>query len=320
MLSPLTGLGSPHTMPDHLKRHFLRSVFFVALAARISALEKSMDEDSQAQLQQTCNTTLKALANGLLDAIDPDKLSGKTAAEVEQIKDDAIRPLTNPTLRGLLLDNARRAYMYVDDISPDTLTHFAPTTDREKEIIANLKEFIEKHKDELTALSIIYHRSYGKQHLTYDGIKELAEALKNNTPTLDIPVLWGAFMRLEPTKVVNTKRPEKMLTNVIQLVRFALGQDTQLEPFDKVATQRYNLWLGRMKQRGVVFTSQQLDWLGEIKNFIVYNSSITERDIQETLSDKGGLLKARQVFAPVLPLPTLLADLNTTLLGANGEE
>lgn len=111
-----------------------------------------------------------------------------------------------------------------------------------------------------------------------------------------------------------------MLTNVIQLVRFALGLDTQLEPFDKVATQRYNLWLGRMKQRGVAFTTQQLDWLGEIKNFIVYNSSITERDIQETLSDKGGLLKARQVFAPVLPLPTLLADLNTTLLGANGEE
>lgn len=291
-----------------------------SLAARISALEKSMDEDSQAQFQQACHTTLKALANGLLDAIDPDKLSGKTAAEVEQIKDNAIRPLTNPTLRGLLLDNARRAYMYVDDISPDTLTHFAPTTDREKEIIANLKEFIEKHKDELTALSIIYHRSYGKQHLTYDGIKELAEALKHNTPTLDIPVLWGAFMRLEPTKVINTKRPEKMLTNVIQLVRFALGQDTKLEPFDKVATQRYNLWLGRMKQRGVAFTPQQLDWLGEIKNFIVYNSSITERDIQETLSDKGGLLKARQVFAPVLPLPTLLADLNTTLLGANGEE
>ena len=291
-----------------------------SLAARISALEKSMDEDSQAQLQQTCNTTLKELANGLLDAIVPDKLSGKTAAEVEQIQDNAIRPLTNPTLRGFLLDNARRAYMYVDDISPDTLTHFAPTTDREKEIIASLKEFIEKHKDELTALSIIYHRSYGKQHLTYDGIKELADALKNNTPTLDIPVLWGAFMRLEPTKVVNTKRPEKMLTNVIQLVRFALGQDTKLEPFDKVATQRYNLWLGRMKQRGVAFTPQQLDWLGEIKNFIVYNSSITERDIQETLSDKGGLLKARQVFAPALPLPMLLADLNTTLLGANGEE
>ena len=97
-----------------------------------------------------------------------------------------------------------------------------------------------------------------------------------------------------------------------------MGQDSKLEPFDKVATQRYNLWLGRMKQRGVAFTAQQLDWLGEIKNFIVYNSSITERDIQETLSDKGGLLKARQVFAE-LNLKNLLNSLNATLMNSEGK-
>ena len=47
---------------------------------------------------------------------------------------------------------------------------------------------------------------------------------------------------------------------------------------------------------------------------------MTEKDVQETLSDKGGLLKARQVFAPVLPLPVLLTDLNNALVGENGEE
>lgn len=291
-----------------------------SLASRIAALEKSMDDEAQANLQQTCHTTLKTLANDLLDVIDPDKIAARTPAEVEQLTEKAIRPFSNPTLRGMLMDNARKAYMYVDDISPDTLRSFTPSTDREQVIIKNLTEFIEQHKDELTALSIIYNRSYGKSHLTYDGIKELADALRNNTPTLDIPVLWGAFMRISPDKVVNTKRPEKMLTNVIQLVRFALGQDTELKPFDQVATQRYNLWLGRMKQRGVEFSAQQLEWLNEIKNFIVYNSSITERDIQETLSDKGGLLKARQVFSSEIALPTLLADLNNALIGEIGEE
>lgn len=290
-----------------------------SLASRVSALEKSMDEASQAQLKEKCNTTLKTLANDLLDAIDPDKLEHKTPAEVEQIKEKAIRPFSNPALRDMILNNARKAYMYVDDITPDTGT-MKPTTDREQEILDNLKTFIEKNKDELTALSIIYHRSYGKQHLTYDGIKELADALANNTPTLDIPVLWGAFMRVNPGKVVETKRPEKMLTNVIQLIRFALGQDDELKPFDTVATARYNLWLGRMKQRGIVFTPEQMDWLNEIKNFIVYNSSMTEKDIQETLSDKGGILKAHRVFDSMLSIPMLLTDLNNTLIGANGEE
>jgi len=219
----------------------------------------------------------------------------------------------------MILNNARKAYMYVDDITPDTGT-MKPTTDREQEILDNLKTFIEKNKDELTALSIIYHRSYGKQHLTYDGIKELADALANNTPTLDIPVLWGAFMRINPKIVQNTNRPEKMLTNVIQLIRFALGQDNELKPFDSVATARYNLWLGRMKQRGLVFTPEQLDWLNEIKNFIVYNSSMTEKDIQETLSDKGGILKAHRVFDSLLPIPALLTNLNNALIGEKGEE
>lgn len=289
-----------------------------SLAARISALEKSMDEESQAQLQEKCQTTLKTLANDLLDAIDPDKLEHKTPVEVEQIKEKAIRPFSNPTLRDMILNNARRAYMYVDDITPDTGT-ITPTTDREQEILDNLKTFIEKNKDELTALSIIYYRSYGKKHLTYDGIKELADALANNTPTLDIPVLWGAFMRINPSKVVETKRPEKMLTNVIQLIRFFLGQDDKLEPFDKVATARYNLWLGRMKQRGIMFTPEQMDWLNEIKNFIVYNSSMTEKDIQETLNDRGGILKAHRVFDTLIPLPKLLTNLNNALIGEIGE-
>lgn len=290
-----------------------------SLAARVSALEKSMDEKSQTQLQEKCNTTLKILANNLLDAIDPDHLEHKTPAEAEQIKEKAIRPFSNPALRDMLLNNARKAYMYVDDITPDTGT-IKPTTDREQEILENLKTFIEKNKDELTALSIIYYRSYGKKHLTYNGIKELADALANNMPTLDIPVLWGAFMRVNPSKVAETKRPEKMLTNVIQLIRFALGQDDELKPFDTVATARYNLWLGRMKKRGIVFTPEQTNWLNEIRNYIISNASISYADLQQdpVLSDKGGLLKARQVFAG-LDLPHLITNLNTTLLGADNE-
>lgn len=291
-----------------------------SLAARLSALGNSIDEEGLTQIKEISGKSLVELSNQVLDAVDPDKLENKTPEEIEKIRDMAIRPFTNPTLRNLILNNAKKAYMYIDDISPDTLTGFEPTTDRENEIVQNLKDFIEKNKDELTALSIIYYRSYGKTHLTYEGIKELADALKNNTPTLDIPVLWGAFMRINPQVVQNTKRPEKMLTNVIQLMRFALGQDKELKPFDIVASQRYNLWLGRQKKRGLNFTQEQLSWLEEIKNFIIYNSSITEKDIQETLSDKGGILKARQVFASLIALSLLLPNLNNALIGANGEE
>lgn len=289
-------------------------------AARLAALGNALNEEKQAQVKEICGKSLQELSNSLLDAIDPDKLEGKTEAETARLRDDAIRPFSSPKVRDFLLTQARNAYMYVDDISTDKVIEFAPVKERAEGIIKSLKEFIELHKDELAALSVIYHKSYGKERLTYDGIKELSDALVNNAPSLSVPVLWGAFMQISPDKVQKAKTPEKMLTNVIQLMRFALGQDTELKPFDTVAAQRYNLWLGRQKKRGIMFSSDQLGWLEEIKNFIVYNSSMTEKDVQETLSDKGGLLKARQVFAPVLPLPVLLTDLNNALIGENGEE
>lgn len=287
-----------------------------SLASRLAALEKSMDEEDKAQLKNKCGTTLRELANGLLDAIDPDKLENKTREEIEKIKEKAVRPFSRAMLRSILIDKARKAYMYVDDISPDKSLGMTPTTDRDQEILSSLHAFIEQNKDELAALSIIYNRSYGKQRLTYDGIKELAEALKNYNPSLDIPVVWGAFMRTYPVKAAAAKRPEKMLTNVIQIMRFALRQDDELRPFDAAANQRYNLWIGRMKQqRGIIFTAEQLEWLNAIKNFIIYNSSMTERDIQENLSDKGGILKARQVFAHTYPFSELLASLNNAMMG-----
>lgn len=288
-------------------------------AARLAALGNALNEEKQAQVKEICGKSLQELSNSLLDAIDPDKLEGKTEAETARLRDDAIRPFSSPKVRDFLLTQARNAYMYVDDISTDKVIEFAPVKERAEGIIKSLKEFIELHKDELAALSVIYHKSYGKERLTYDGIKELSDALVNNAPSLSVPVLWGAFMQISPDKVQKAKTPEKMLTNVIQLMRFALGQDTELKPFDTVAAQRYNLWLGRQKKRGIVFSADQLGWLEEIKNFIVYNSSMTEKDVQETLSDKGGLLKARQVFATPLSLPLLLTDLNNTLIGANGE-
>lgn len=288
--------------------------------ARLATLGNALNEEKQAQVKEICGKSLQELSNSLLDAIDSDKLEEKTEAETARLRDDAIRPFSSPKVRDFLLTQARNAYMYVDDISTDKVIEFAPVKERAEGIIKSLKEFIELHKDELAALSVIYHKSYGKERLTYDGIKELSDALVNNAPSLSIPVLWGAFMQVSPNKVQRAKTPEKMLTNVIQLMRFALGQDAELKPFDTAAAQRYNLWLGRQKKRGIVFSSDQLGWLEEIKNFIVYNSSMTEKDVQETLSDKGGLLKARQVFAPVLPLPVLLTDLNNALIGAKGEE
>ena len=107
---------------------------------------------------------------------------------------------------------------------------------------------------------------------------------------------------------------EKLLTNIIYLVRFATGQETNLEPFNVQVVQRFNLWMGRQKKAGNTYTPQQTQWMEMIRDHIAANVAIEEDDLQEmpSFSNEGGLIKARVVFGE--DLAPLLEDMNKALV------
>ena len=148
--------------------------------------------------------------------------------------------------------------------------------------------------------------------LTYQNIQELADKMREARPPLAPVEIWRAFEQLEKDKVQHVKDPSRLLTNLVQLVRFAIGQDDRLEEFDKVANQRFNLWKGRQLKKGVVFTDEQNEWLERIKDYIVANVSMDKDDIQDAMDDKGGILRARAIFGA--NLEPLLADLSLSLV------
>ena len=118
---------------------------------------------------------------------------------------------------------------------------------------------------------------------------------------------------MQKDKVQSVKDPAKLLTNIVQLVRFAIGQDEKLEDFSSVANSKFELWKGRQIKRGVVFTEEQQQWLEEIKDYIVSNAYIDVNDIHEVMEDRGGIIKARQVFGQ--ELQPILEDLSLALVG-----
>jgi type I restriction enzyme R subunit len=87
-----------------------------------------------------------------------------------------------------------------------------------------------------------------------------------------------------------------------------------LEPFASVVEQRFNLWLGREKKAGRDYTPEQEEWLRRIASFVAANAEITATDFMEapSLSDKGGILKARKLFDP--RFTQTLDDLQTALV------
>lgn len=147
----------------------------------------------------------------------------------------------------------------------------------------------------MDALSIIYYRSYKNRKITYKTINELNQKLYNDN--LSISSIWRAFELVKKDKVKSIKSPEKQLTNLIQLVRFVLGQDDELQDFSGIANSRFNLWRGRQIKKGITFSEEQDRFLEIIKDYIISNAYIENlTDIQEICYDEGGIFRAKELF------------------------
>jgi type I restriction enzyme R subunit len=105
-----------------------------------------------------------------------------------------------------------------------------------------------------------------------------------------------------------------LLTNIVALVRYAIGQDETLEEFDVSVTQRYNLWLGRQIKAGKDFSPAQRAWLDAIKDHIAANVAIEKSDLLDNpvFADKGGLVAYRSAFGAAAD--EILKDMNGALV------
>lgn len=298
-----------------------------SLAGRLAALDKQIDQDDKARIiQSTGGTSLRALANALLDAIDPDKQDeiavaqhGPEPAEedlqavADELIEQACQPFDDPKLRQLLKDIKQKSEIVIDEITTDQVQEAGYDLKQAEARITSFKAFIEQYKDELTALQILYNQPYGRQKLTYAAIKELAQKLTDPPYFLATADVWQAYKRLEASKVRGAP-VDQQLTEIVSLVRYALGLDEALEPFSAKVEQRFNLWIGREKKQGREYTAEQMEWLRAISSFIAANAEISPRDLMDmpTFADKGGLLKARQLFGT--NLNTLIDELQLALV------
>lgn len=285
-----------------------------SVAGRLVKIQRNLDAADIERIKEISGgKDFIQIAEDMNNAADPDFQANKTEREIEQAKAEAVRPFNLPVFRQILLDMAAKSVLYIDFAPDEVLT--APVLDRQKsaDVVKSFEDFIEANKDEITALQIIFSRTYTDKALTYDVIAELSRKMAESRPPLAVSNVWNAYADIEHDKVKRVTNPARLLTNLVQLVRFAIGYDETLAEFDTVAEQRFNLWIGRQKKRGVEFTAEQTQWLKMIKDQIIANAAITVSDIQDAFSDRGGLVKARKVFGD--HLNETLTDLSFVLMG-----
>ncbi len=290
-----------------------------SLAARLAALDRQVDEDDRKRIAAAAKgLTLKKLAAALLNSITPDVVEAKVLdahgvsatpaqrkAVEESLRDEACRPLDDANLRNLVKVIKKKNDIVIAETVTDEVTTAGYDLKQAEKRTASFREFVETYKNELLALQILYSQPYPKRKLTYASVKELAARLTDPPYHLTTADVWQAYKRLEAT-LVRGAPSDKVLTDVISLVRFATGQADVLEPYATRVEQKFNLWIGRQKKAGKEFTEEQLNWLRAIRDYLAANVEIAPSDLMSDhpFTDWGGVVAARKVFG---------AELNRTL-------
>lgn len=286
-----------------------------SLAGRLAALDRRIDEEDRQRLREAGHT-LTELSGALLISISPDiieaelkaRFGSPDAATDEQresveteLKDLACQPLDNPDLRNLIKVIKQKTDIVIDEGTVDEVTSAGYDLQQARMRTTNFREFIETHKNDLLALQILYSQPYPKRRLTYASIKELALRLTDPPYHLTTADVWQAYKRLEAS-LVRGAPSDKVLTDIISLVRFATGQADILEPYSARVEQRFNLWIGRQLKAGRTFSEEQMSWLRAIKDYLAANVEIAAVDLMrdQPFSEWGGIVAARKLFGPEL--------------------
>ena len=298
-----------------------------SVASRLARLDKRITQPDRVEVEVVAGVSLTSLAAQLVDALDPgrhldvargdtgsaDPTAEQIAAARERLVTEALQPIAgNPQLREKLMEIRRSYEQVIDAASADRLISgefSADATDRARGMIASFAQYIEENRDEITALQILYSRPY-RGGLTFADVRELANAIGRPPRRWTPETLWAAYETLDASKVRGSGH--RVNTDLVSLVRYALGNADELVAYPDLVNERFDTWLHQQDNTGRAFTGDQLAYLRLIKDHIAASLTIAPRDLTEApFSEHGGLGRARQLFGP--DLDPLLTELTQTL-------
>jgi type I restriction enzyme R subunit len=310
----------------------------LSLANRLVRLAKQLDDKALARIEKVSGgSTVAELGKGLIAALNPDaivaaalataKAQGITRTEDSLLPQElaaaraervaaACAPFDKPELRDEIEAARRAREQIIDHLNLDQVTFAGFSEQAEsqaKVLVQGFADYIAAHKDEIAALGFFYQQPYQRRALTFDMIEALHEHLARPPLMLTTERLWSAYARVQATQVKGSDR-KRQLTDLVSLVRFALGLDGELKPFADEVDRRFQAWIFRHNaQRGTAFSPEQTEWLRLMKEHIAGSCSIGRDDFDYAeLADKGGLQKAWQLFGK--ELDGLMDEMNGELV------
>jgi type I restriction enzyme R subunit len=299
-------------------------------AVRLVRLDRRLAADEREEFAGTAGgATMTEIASELRKAADPDhqlataqERTGQeepAAAELDSARDElvthAIAQLRRAEVRQKLEElQAEAAEQLIHVGGHDTLIDAGYVDDdRATELVQSWREFIEKHHDDYEALRAYYSEPY-RRRPSWRDIKELARAIEKPPMNLTPQRLWTAYEQLEGSRVKGSGG--RVLTDLVQLVRYALERDEELHPREEVVRLRFDLWLSEQQQGGRAFSREQIGWLEMLRDHIASSMGFDPAEDYDVtpFAEEGGMEAAYGLFGK--DLASVVEELSEVLAEA----
>ena len=303
-----------------------------SLASRLIRLDKQCGPKEHAVIQQAGDgVPLSAINHALVEALDVDVQTEAardkftlqpsvepTEAQRAEVAADliraAVKPLAaSPALRTKILELKRAMDQLIDEVSIDVLTFAGASPEakaKAQSLVKSFEAYLEEHKDEIDALQFFYSQPH-RRRLTFKEIKTLAEEIEAPPRRWTPERLWHAYEQLDEKKVKGASG-QRLLTDMVSLIRFALHKEDELVPYGEQVRSRFDNWLAQQENTGRVFTDEQRHWLTMIRDHVAQSLEIEIDDFDYTpFVEQGGIGKAAQVFGG--ELTKIVGELNEAL-------
>lgn len=317
---------------DHVAMGGADPAMLSSLASRLARLDREFGPDEDRRVAQVSEgLRLGDLTSAIIEALDPDyrldsardrydladdeiPTDAQLATVTGEVLRAAVKPLAaNPALRTLLVDIKRQFEQIIDDVSVDVLLdagRSAEATEKARSLVASWEAFIADNRDEIEALQFFYAQPHSRR-LRYRDVKALAEAIRLPPRQWTQERLWQAYELLDRDRVRGASG-QRLLTDIVSLVRFAIHEDDELVPFHDLVHQRFEHWLAQQDQQGRRFTPVQAEWLAMMRDHIAASVEIDAEAFDYTpFVERGGLGRAREVFGG--ELVGVMRELNEVL-------
>ena len=299
-----------------------------SLANRMIRLQRQMNAGERKEFIATVGLSAGNIAENLLNAFDEDEILNRVqqqyqsnapteqqlAAVQQNMKKEAVELFHDPDVR-IYIEEMRRSHeQVIDNENIDTVT-FAGFDTAQKanadRVIETFEKFIAEHRDEITALGILYDQPYQRRAIAIEQLKSLYKSL--NKAGVTIERLWDCYAIKKPEQV-KAKGTERQLADLVSVIRFAMGYGDNLQPFSDVVSYNFMRWTLKRNAGAVHFTEEQMEWLRLVKEHIATSLSIVPDDLELSPFDsKGGLGKFYDLFGE--QYEDILKEMNIELVG-----